>query len=228
MSKEGEGGGGALGHLFPKTEMERGDRVIEFVSAALLALATVAIAWSGYQATRWGGVQANAYAAASTDRVESVRASGLAETQAAIDVSLWTEWVDARAEGSVRQAEFYRERFRDEFKEPFQEWLDSDPLENPAAAATPFALPSYTLEAEAEAERLSGIAADQTIAAREANQRGDNYVLAAVLYATVLFFAGISTKFVSRRLKAGGLAVAGLMLILAFAWMLTMPVSFGV
>ena len=53
-------------------------------------------------------------------------------------------------------------------------------------------------------------------------------MLAAVLYATVLFFAGISTKFVSRRLKAGGLAMAGLIFVLAFAWMLTMPVSFGV
>ena len=228
MSDVDDDGGGRLGHLFPKTEMERGDRLIEFVSAALLALATVAIAWSGYQATRWGGEQSNAFAAAGADRVESVRASGLAETQAAIDVSLWTEWVDARAEGSPEQAAFYRERFRDEFKAPFQEWIDSDPLDNPDAAATPFALPSYSLEAEEIADRLATEADAAATEARQANQRGDNYVLAAVLYATVLFFAGISTKFVSRRLKAGGLAMAGLIFVLAFVWMLTMPVSFGV
>jgi hypothetical protein len=34
---------------------------IEFWSALLLAAATVATAYSAYQATRWGGVQATAF-----------------------------------------------------------------------------------------------------------------------------------------------------------------------
>ena len=46
--------------------------------------------------------------------------------------------------------------------------------------------------------------------------------------ATVLFFAGISSKFTSRRLQAAGIAAAVVIFVAAFAWMLTMPISFGV
>ena len=36
--------------------------LLPVVAAALLALATVATAWSGYQASRWNGEQAKAFA----------------------------------------------------------------------------------------------------------------------------------------------------------------------
>lgn len=228
MGGDGEGEGTGLGGLLPKTEMERSDRWLEIISAILLALATTAIAWSGYQATRWGGVQANSYASGNADRTESIRLSGRADTLTSIDVSLFTEWVDARAGGDQLQADFYEERFRDEFTPAFEEWVALDPLGNPDAPKSPFALESYVLTQEVQAEELSASADRKSETARQANQRGDNYVLVAVLFATVLFFAGISTKFESRRLRAGGLVMALVILVAAFSWMLTMPVSFGV
>ena len=36
---------------------------IELAATILLSLATIAAAWSAYQATRWGGVQANSFSA---------------------------------------------------------------------------------------------------------------------------------------------------------------------
>jgi hypothetical protein len=219
---------GRFAGLVPKTEMSRADRTIEIAGAVLLAIATVAIAWSGYQATRWGGVQANNFATAGAERTESVRSAGDADTLTAIDVNLFTEWIDARAADDTDRADFYEERFRDEFKPAFREWLASKPLSNPDAAPVPFALDSYKVAAAERADDLEASADVAAATAREANQRGDNYVLAAVLFATVLFFAGISSKFTSRRLQAAGIAAAVVIFVAAFAWMLTMPISFGV
>jgi hypothetical protein len=45
-----------------------------------------------------------------------------------------------------------------------------------------------------EADRLEATAAAASEKAKDANQRADNYMLAVVLFASSLFFAGISTK----------------------------------
>ena len=59
-------------------------------------------------------------------------------------------------------------------------------------------------------------------------QRASNYVLTVVLYAVVLFFAGVSTRLASRRLR-WVLTVAGcLVLVGAIAWIATFPVSLQV
>lgn len=230
MSSDGDADDGRLERLIPKTEMERADRCIELVAALLLALATVAIAWSGYQATRWSGEQSIAFAAASAERAESVRENNLANTQAAIDLSLFTEWANATVKGDSRRAAFYRERFRAEFEGPFEEWLALAPFENPDAPAVPLALESYEngLEAANRANALEASAEANAERARADNQRTDNYVLVAVLLATVLFFAGISTKFTSRRLQVGGLVLGLVIFVGAVAWMLTFPVSLSV
>ena len=54
------------------TRLDPTDRLVEVISAAVLALATIASAWSAYQATRWGGVQAAAFAEAGALRAEQL------------------------------------------------------------------------------------------------------------------------------------------------------------
>ena len=127
---------------------------VELVATVLLALATVATAWSGYQASRWNGEQAKAGARASATRIESAKASGLANTQTEIDVATFTSWVNAYAQKQTELAEFYFERFRKEFKPAVDAWIATRPLKNPNAPLTPFAMPQYHLQARAEAERL--------------------------------------------------------------------------
>lgn len=62
---------------------------VEAVATVILALATVATAWSGYQASRWHGEQAIAFSHANAARVESTRASDLANAQTETDVATW-------------------------------------------------------------------------------------------------------------------------------------------
>ena len=62
----------------PRTEGTRTisrDHLFEIVAAIMLGVASVAAAWSGYQAALWGGVQSADYVRASGYRVESTKAS---------------------------------------------------------------------------------------------------------------------------------------------------------
>jgi hypothetical protein len=204
------------------THIDPTDRWVEILAASVLALATIASAWSAYQATRWSGVQATAFAEAGAARSESVRASDLADAELTIDAEYFAIWLEAASEGNEVLEGFLEERFRGEFAVAFEAWQATNPLVNPEAPKSPFDMPEYQLEAAAQADALREEAEAATAVAVEANQTGDSYVLTTVLFASVLFFAGISTKFRGRWIKvvllSVGLAafVAGTVLLVSF------------
>jgi hypothetical protein len=121
-------------------------RRLELVSTVLLALATVATAWAAYQSRQWTGEQAQATSRATAARIAENRVSALANRQVQIDVATFIQWLDARAQHHPRLADFYRARFRAEFKPAFASWLATRPFENKAAPPTPFAMPQYHLK----------------------------------------------------------------------------------
>ena len=203
------------------------DRV-DLAATVLLALATVATAWSGYQASRWNGEQAKAFSRSNAARIESTRASGLADTQTQIDVATFTQWVDAYARKETMLADFYFKRFRAEFKPAVAAWIATKPLKSPDAPLTPFAMPEYQLEARAEAERLEADAESWATKARANVQRATNYVLAVVLFASALFFAGMSTKLPSYGLRVVLLALGVAVFLGALVWVASSPISVSV
>jgi hypothetical protein len=200
-------------------------RHLELVSAALLALATVATAWSGYQASTWHGEQAREQASATAKRLDATRASGVANRQVQIDVALFMQWVNARARGDAKLAEFYRRRFRPRFEPAFAAWLASKPLQSPNAAPTPFDLPVYRVPASVAADRLETAAGVSAAQARRAIDRANDYVLAVVLLATALFFAGMSAKFPTPRVQLGLLVISATVFVGTIAWLATFPVE---
>jgi hypothetical protein len=211
---------------------------IELVATVFLAVATVLTAWSAFQSAKWSGVQAISFSAANAARTESARASDLANTQRAVDVDTFVAWVSAvaaergfepsdllyRPEAGTESGFLY-ERFRDEFKPAVEAWLATRPLLDPDAPATPFQMSEYRLAADAEAERLVNESEDRRDDALQANQRSDNYVLLTVLFASVLLFAGVSTKLRGRRARQILLVTAGLLLVGAAITLLTFPVE---
>jgi hypothetical protein len=204
------------------------ERRLEIVSTVLLALATVATAWAAYQSRQWTGEQSEGYSHATATRIAVNRSAALASRQVQIDVATFIQWVDAHEEHRDELASFYRARFRDEFKPAFAAWLDAKPFEDPNAPGTPFAIPKYRLKASAEAERLERKAAADSERAKEANQRADNYMLAVVLFASSLFFAGISTKLESVRARAAVLGLGCVLFLGTAIWILTFPVRLTV
>ena len=201
---------------------------IELFATLLLAIATVATAWSGYQSTRWNGEQAKAAARANALRIESAKTAGLANAQTQVDVATFTQWVNAYAQDQTMLADFYLERFRAEFKPAVDAWIATRPLRNPDAPATPFAMPEYQVAARAESERLDAEAELSAAQSRRNIQRASNYVLGVVLFASALFFAGMSTKLTSPRLRVVMLAIGGVVFVGTALWIATSPVSLSV
>jgi hypothetical protein len=201
---------------------------LEIAAALLLALAAVSTAWSGYQSSRWHGRQADAFARASAMRVESTRASDVANRQIQIDVATFVQWVDAYAREDEFLSDFYRKRFRPEFGTAVDAWVATRPLRSPDAPLTPFAMPEYKLASAEEAEELETTASAAADVARVNIQRADNYTLCLVLFSAALFFAGFSTRFQSPRIRAVTLALGWLVFLSTLVWLATFPVSLAV
>jgi hypothetical protein len=203
------------------------DRV-EVIATVLLAVAAVATAWSSYQATRWNGEQAKAAGMTNGLRIQAARAQGLAEAQKQVDVAVFSQWADAYARHETRLADFYFKRVREEFKPALDAWIATRPLKNPDAPLTPFAMPQYVVAAETEAKKLDAAAAVSAEAVRINIQRSSNYVLAVVLFAVALFFAGMSTRLRAIRSRQVTLALGAVLFLGTAIWVATSPVSIAV
>lgn len=204
------------------------DERLDVIAAVLLALATVATAWSGYQASRWNGEQAKAAARANAARIESTKAAALANTQTQVDVATFTSWVDAYAQGQTELADFYFKRFRREFKPAVVAWVATRPRHNPDAPLTPFAMPEYRLAARAAADRLEATADAWAAKALTNIGRSTNYVLCVVLFAAALFFAGISTKLERHGLRRALVGFGVVVFVGTVAWLATFPTSVAI
>jgi hypothetical protein len=198
---------------------------IDVISTVLLALATVATAWAGYQSSRWHSEQAKLQTKATASRIESARSQDVADREAQIDVALFVQWVDAHTLGESQLARFYRARFTDRLAPAFDAWIAKSPFENPDAPPSPFVMRQYTIAANDE------VAADETAAdafaaeAVEDIQRADNYVLAVVLFAACLFFAGVSTRMRTIRGQQVILTLGCVLFVATVVWVATFPVT---
>ena len=209
----------------PGERQEDGAGWHEIVATALLVLTAVATSWSSYQATRWHGEQAANANRTSALRNQGASAAALGEAETQVDVATFIAWADADQTNDEQLADFYRDRFRPEFRTAFDAWQATDPLTHPEAPPTPFAMPEYQVAHRIEATRLNKAAEASAVTVGLDIQRASNYVLTVVLYAVVLFFAGMSTKLRSRRLRAITVAAGCVVLLFTLAWIATFPVS---
>ena len=199
---------------------------VEILAAIILSVATVSSAWSAYQATRWSGVQATNTAQASALRAESTKLLNVATSQVLLDAQTFIAWVTAVSEDDTRRANFLQDRFRPEFKPAFQAWAASAP-KGTIPAGSPFTMPEYQLSVHEESNRLVEEAEERSAVARDANQTGDNFILTTVLFATVLFFAGVSSKFPTRLVRRALLAIGAVVWTAAFVIMVSLPQNVG-
>jgi protein-S-isoprenylcysteine O-methyltransferase Ste14 len=213
-----------LAHRFDRSDW------IELFAAVLLALATVVAAWSAYQATRWGGVQTVDFSNAAALRAEANETMTVAEAGLEIDVEMFSTWLVLAAEGNERGAAAIRDRLREEFRPAFDAWLGDAAIDE-IPAGRPFDLPLYDQLAGAEARAANELFREADAAAadaRAANQTGDDFVLVAVVMATVLFFTGVSTKLRGRWVRIVMLLLASALFLVGVGAMLSLPQNVGI
>ena len=195
----------------------------EVVVVALLSVTTILTAWVGFQSSKWAGAMSISFAQASTARIEATRYEGVANRKISVQAGLFAQWATAYSGGDLRLADFLEDRFPEPLATAFPIWLESEPLQNADAAATPFELPEYRV-VELDQAKVSDARADAKYQeALRNNQRGDNYTLLTVAFAAVLFFAAMSGRMRSRRGGDALLGLALLMFVVASAFLVAFP-----
>ena len=211
--------------IIPRVEMHPWDRRLEIFSAILMSIATVSSAWCAYQSARWGGEQAfylSEAAGMGRDSARNMIQAGQVET---LDVAMFMEYTRALSQKNNDIANFLYQRFRPDLKAATDAWVALKPLQNPDAPLSPFEMAEYRIAEKEEAQRLGDAINKKVDEARNSNRISDNYILFTVIFASVLFFGGIATKFQSRRLKVVVLAIGCMVYLSGIGLLVTMPVN---
>ena len=93
-------------------------------------------------------------------------------------------------------------------------------------AGTPFEQADYVLPTQKEADAATARAEEALEAADFASEASNSYVLNSLLFASVLFLAGIASKLSLPRMSHGVVVVAGVVMAVSIALLLTQPVRF--
>jgi hypothetical protein len=104
---------------------DRHSRLVQIGEALLLSLVTIAAAWSGYAAAKWGTESRLELAQAATLRNLATRADLAALSTRNFDSSTFTAWFTAFTLDDPQKQAVAERRFRPEFKVAFDAWIGS-------------------------------------------------------------------------------------------------------
>ena len=202
---------------------DRHSRLVQIGEALLLSLVTIAAAWSGYAAAKWGTESRLELAQAATPRNLATRADLAALSTRNFDSSTFNAWFTAFTLDDPQKEAVARRRFRPEFKVAFDAWMATDPFHNPRAPPGPTYMPQYKLADQAKAEELDRQAVEASAAGNHAGEVGDDYIRITLFLAAVLFLVGIGSTFKLHTIRYALISVGSLLLILATVLILQQP-----
>jgi hypothetical protein len=214
LHEQGEGGG---------RPAFLGDRTLEIVEGVLLALVAIATAWSGYQAAKWDGREAEFYGKSSKIRLTAEGVLTRGGQRQLYDASTASFWLQADATGNRRLAAIYARRVRPEVRPAFRAWIKTDPVNNPHAPPGVITMPQYRNHLLSLSAKLSALATDTFERGTAARETGDKYVRVTVLLATVLFLIALSQRFKLFGVRLGLFGVALVLLSIGLYWVATYP-----
>lgn len=195
----------------------------EFAAVLLLSVTAIVTAWAGFQSSKWRGEMSISFSEASSARIEAARQDGTANRKLTVQVTLFTQWLDAYQGGDQELSTFLQTRFPEPLRTAFPVWLASEPLKNPDAAPTPFDQPDFVVAEQTAAQDADARADAKFDEALVYNDRGDEYTVLTVGLATVLFFAAMSGRMHQRRTQWVLLALAGVGFLVCTGLLLSFP-----
>lgn len=215
--------GGAGGTSGGEGDSSRHSRIVQICEAVLLALVTIAAAWAGYSAARWG----------TTSRVEIARSSTLRNLATRYDIAAlelrnfdsgtFNAWYIAFTLNNKEKERVAVRRFRPAFRVAFNAWMATDPVHNPHAPPGPTYMPQYKLPAQARGNALDAEATAKFDSGNHAGQVGDDYVRITVFLAAVLFLVGIGSSFKLPGIRYALIVFGSLLLIISIVLILLQP-----
>jgi hypothetical protein len=192
-----------------------GERALEILAVTLLGIATIGSAWSAYQSTRWNGKEADRTQDSADARLEATRQFGLATQIVSYDSNMVAQYAQAVVAGNDKLAQFYRESLiRPAFLPILDRWQAT-------ITATGKAPPNLLQDQDYLDAQLVGYRASEAdaeasaVASDDASRQADQYVLLTLVFASALFFAGVTSSFRMRFARI--LMLVGATVLIAYA-----------
>ena len=148
---------------------------VELSAAALLALATIATAWSGYQSALWGSDERTHETNAAAALIQAGLSSNFAEQRSSAHTALFGHWAALPVTNS--SPGFLFAHFPEPLLAAATAWLETDPLTNLDAPATPLEMEEYRLSETEDAARWQTIATAQTASVDRSGEISDRHPL---------------------------------------------------
>jgi hypothetical protein len=148
-----------------------------------------------------------------------------------VDASIWIEWQKAVLLGREDFAGFIYDRFSPELDEAQDTWFgralrdeDGNPVNGKLPKGTPMALDSYVPPGQEKSEELSTRAEELVAESAVYGQTSAKYTLLTIMFALVLFFGSVATKFTGPKIQLALGSLAVILLLSAVVRMLLLPV----
>lgn len=199
---------------------------LEFVLVIVLALTALGSTWCAYQSQLWNGTQLVRLADAEIATQLANEGALAAMQRTTLHGTVLLHYVDAMHRGDTVLAEAIHMRMESPLREAVDAWLKLDPFHNPSAPRVRD-MAEYVLPELVKSKEEGARAADLRTKALSAGSNGDSYVLLTLMFASVLFFGGITGTFRSRRLRVSLASIACAMFLATVGWAATMPVCGG-
>jgi hypothetical protein len=183
----------------------------ELIAALLLGIAGALTAFAAYSAAILDGDALADYTMATQELSDANQFYSESVLQVTSDQQLFVQFALAGTSGNEELAVYVRDTLMGENLRSAVEWWEQS-----ADAVTPFddvAGNPYGNVAQEEASRLEAASVASRASGADADEEGDRYELAAVLFALTLFFAGIATLLHRRALTWGLLGGGALTLL---------------
>jgi hypothetical protein len=213
-----------------ETLPERRQRWFENVMAILLAVAAISATWSSFEASQWSGKAGGLVSSSSILRAEATRAASRGAEETVIDGSLWLEWQKSVAIGRDDLAVFLRDRFSPALDVAQDAWLKGSPVDADGIPTgklppqTPLTLDAYVPPGQKRAEDMSAQAEAQLSESSIYSAISGRYVMLTVLFALVLFFGNVASKFNSPKIQLGLGLISVTVLSTGFIRLLLLPI----
>jgi len=199
---------------------------IELSLAVILSLATLASTWCGYQSRLWGNAQSTAQAASDTAERQAAEDTIVGLQLRTFDAIAMTEYWSAMRQKDTESQAAILVRLRPQLRRAIEASIAAGVLHDPTVPG-PLHRPEYILTEEQDAKRLREEAGNLKTAAREAGREAGAYVTLTLMFASVLFFGGITGTFTSRRVRTGLGCVALVLFIVTIVILAGLPVCKG-
>ncbi len=215
-----------LKRVLAAVEQDRRRGRLELAIAIILSLTTLATTWCGYQGRLWGGVQSTMQAAADTAERKAAEVTIVAFQVRTMDGITMIEYWAALREQDVGTSEAMFARMPPRLRAAIEASVAAGVLHDPSVPG-PFQRPEYFLTEEEEAQRLREEAGQLKNDAQEAGEAAGSYVLLTLMFASVLFFGGITGTFTARRVRIGLAWIALALFIITTTMLIGLPVCKG-